>query len=253
MSLTNGIGKIDCRFVVNLTLSFVAITLMHIVHESTAKAAEINPELFSIDDKPFGVSMGDWLAQYWNWTASIARTEHPRYDTTGEKCGIDQNGPIWFLDAPVEQGSTARTIPCAIPSDKAIFIPLLTGECDYSEIKTDEGVTKCSQEGNNGGNIRLNIDAQPLFEIKATSEDDYAKNRVLTDFFNLTLVPDNIWEAPSGTFKARADGYFAILKPLPPGEHLVNFDTLVISPMDSSINYHISVYYKLSIIDNTSR
>jgi hypothetical protein len=253
MNLANGIRKIACKFAVNLILTFLAINLMYLSLEPTAKAIDIISPLFSMDDKPFGVSMEDWLARYWNWTASIAKIEHPRYDTTGEKCGIDQNGPIWFLDAPVGEGSTVSTIACAIPSDKAIFIPLLTGECDYGIVKTDAEVTKCSQEGNNGGNIRLSIDAQYVILFKATNEVDYSKNRILTDFFNLTFVPGNIWEVPSGTFKARADGYFAILKPLTPGEHLVNFDTLMINPNDSVYNYRTSVSYKLSIMNNASR
>ncbi len=47
-------------------------------------------------------------------------------DTTGQFCGVNQRGPVWFLAGTI---SSSPAVPihrtCAIPSNKFIFVPVL--------------------------------------------------------------------------------------------------------------------------------
>ena len=77
------------------------------------------------------------------------------------KCGVNQNGPVWFLDPPFGKPKDSKS--CSIPEGKAIFLPLIVAICGKvdSEVKTEEGITSCAKEGNNYGNIKLYIDGKP--------------------------------------------------------------------------------------------
>ena len=45
------------------------------------------------------------------------------------------------------------------------------------------------------------------------------KYRATSDVFNMTIAENNAFQSPSGIFPAMADGFFAFLEPLLPGEH----------------------------------
>jgi hypothetical protein len=232
-----------CSFVSAITV----LSFFYIFSITFAFGVENASALYDTDSTPFNLSRPEWLTKFWNWTASISESVHPRNDETGERCGVAQNGPVWFLDAPVGEGSISRTVTCKIPSDKAVFIPLLTGECDYSEEKTDEDVTKCAKEGNDGGIIELSVDGKRLISINGTTQNDYSTSRVLSDFFNIRYNSSNLWDLPADTFRGRADGYFEILKPFPLGEHTIHLKTRVISPHSVDYNYVLDMTYKLIV------
>jgi hypothetical protein len=181
--------------------------------------------------------MDEWLIRYWNWFGSIDWNFHPRNDKIGEYCGTNQNGPVWFLDFLIEGPKPLNiTKDCTIPEGKAIFIPSHVGECDRSERMdnitgrlspySDEEITKCAIEGNNGGHIELRIDGVDFYNGRHETKDPNAfpeelRYRTTTDFFNLTLGVNNDFHVRPGTYKAKADGYFAIVQPLPIGNHTI--------------------------------
>ena len=63
----------------------------------TVLADEINPGLYSPNSKPFGLTLADWTVKWWQWFIAIPNSQHPFGDSTGEKCGVGQAGPVWFL------------------------------------------------------------------------------------------------------------------------------------------------------------
>lgn len=210
---------------------------------NTAMADSINPGLFSRDSSPYGVPYGEWLAKWWNWTLSIPATQHPRDSYTPEKCAVNQEDPVWFL-ADQLGGREERT--CTIPSGRAILIPLLVGECDSSipELRSDQDLRRCAMAGNEHGVIEAAVDG-----IKLKNPEQY---RTQSGFFNATIVEGNIYEAPSGTFRGFADGFFVILEPLPPGKHDVDLKVSVLNPMHPSYNYNADWTYHLIIEPRTN-
>jgi hypothetical protein len=198
----------------------------------------MNPGVFSKDSTPYGIPYGDWLAKWWQWTFSIPTAQHPRDAYTPEKCVLNQKGPVWFL-ADQLTGEEERT--CTIPAGKAIFAPLLVGECDYSlpDVKSDESLRRCAMAGNEYGVIEATVDG-----IKLKSLEQY---RTQSGFFNITIPKDNIYNGPAGTFRALADGFFVFLEPLPPGKHDVHLKVSVLNPRVQEYNYNADWTYHLII------
>ena len=188
-----------------------------------------------------------------DWTASMPQDIHPRGDITGKNCGNYQNGPVWFLNQPVEV-STKKGIYCEIPAGKAIFVPLQVGECDKTVLRdpTDQEISICAKNGNQPGNIDFAIDGKPLVVIKelSMSKEQYRLYRTTTDFFNITFVKDNIFEnATSGVHRAQADGYFAIVKPLPLGDHSMTLKINVFLTRPDP-ETHIDVSFNIKVVNN---
>ncbi len=206
-------------------------------------ADSINPGVFSKDSEPYGIPYGDWLAKWWQWTFSIPTAQHPRDEYTPEKCAINQEGPVWFL-ADQLGGREERT--CSIPAGKAIFVPLLVGECDYSlpDVKSDEDLRRCSMAGNEYGVIEATVDG-----VKLKSLEQY---RTQSGFFNITIPEDNIYGSRAGTFRALTDGFFVFLEPLPPGNHDVHLKVSVLTPIEQQYTYNADWIYHLIIANPTN-
>ena len=261
------------RNVLTACLLFIAaflISAIENVQSSDSQPVQSLPSLFPHDSKPFNVTMGVWLERYWNWVGSIDQNLLPRNDKNGENCGINQNGPVWFLDFHIPEGGAINsTKNCEIPEGKAIFIPSHVGEVDQSErpngpLYTDKEITDSVIDGNNDGHVSLEIDGVEFFDGHPTknSIEEYSLYRTITDFFNLTYVEDNIWgkEVPKGTYRAQADGYFSIVKPLSAGNHTIELHSDTTKPNvpltdePNPDNYIVDQTWHIKIISaNSSR
>src|SRR5262249_51293010 len=56
-----------------------------------------NPMLFPKDSRPYGRTMSRWAELTWSYIYGIDINRNPFFDITGEFCGVDQHGPVWFL------------------------------------------------------------------------------------------------------------------------------------------------------------
>ncbi len=202
-------------------------------------ADSINPGVFSLDSAPYGISYKEWITRWWQWNLEIPKDDHPRLDKTGEKCSVGQEGPVWFLTDIAESGKVTRT--CIIPAGKAILFPILSGECDYGEanIKTDEALRQCAIAGNEFGVIGATIDGVRLKNLE--------QYRIQSDFFNIKIVENNIYDVDAGTFKAMVDGFFVFLEPLPPGKHDIHFTVSVSNPLEPSYDHAKDTTYHLIV------
>jgi hypothetical protein len=215
-----------------------SVIIMLVPYPTSVRADDINPGVFSKDSTPYGSPYNEWVGKWWNWTFSIPKEEHPRDDFTPEKCNANQEGPVWFL-ADQLGGREERT--CNIPAGKAILIPLLTGECGYDvpEVKNDEDLRRCAMRGDEYGVIEATVDG-----VKLKNLETY---RAQSGFYNSTQVEDNIYDGPSGMYRAFADGYFVFLEPLPAGKHDVNLKVSVLNPIAPTYNYNADWTYHLNI------
>ena len=223
--------------IIILALSTFSSTTLFISADS------MNPGVFSKDSTPYGIPYGDWLAKWWQWSFSIPTAQHPRDAYTPEKCAINQEGPVWFL-ADQLGGQEERT--CTLPAGKAIFVPLLVGECDYSipDVKSDEALRRCAIEGNEYGVVEATVDG-----VKLKNLEQY---RTQSGFFNITIPEDNIYGLHAGNFKALSDGFFLFLEPLPPGKHDVHLKVSVLNPVKQQYNYNADWTYHLIIAKPTN-
>jgi hypothetical protein len=136
-------------------------------------------------------------------------------------------------------GKVERT--CTIPTGKAILFPVQSGECDYGDptVKTDSDLRQCTIEGNDYAVIGATVDGVRLKDLE--------QYRIQSDFFNITIPADNIYDVNAGTFKAMSEGFFVFLEPLSPGRHDIHFTTNVLNPVKPSYNHAIDTTYHLIV------
>jgi hypothetical protein len=225
-----------------LLLSFIGIVLQISVSQAVASSVSSTEQLtYQVDSEPFGVSYEDWTAKWWQWLLSIPTADSPAVDTTGEHCGVGQNGSVWFL-AGTTGGKNVRT--CTIPSGTAILIPVLNSECstaEFPELTTEEELYSCAKN--------FQDQTQQLeFVIDGTNFEQVEIPRIVSPLFNVTFPEDNIFGAPAGMTKAVSDGNWVFLKPLSEGEHEIISKGLSLDVTTTATNTFVSdVTYQLSV------
>jgi hypothetical protein len=131
-----------------------------------------------------------------------------------DRCDIG-SGDVVFL-AGTTGGSATRS--CTISSQQSILVPLINVECSTVEGngRTPAELNKCARDlADQFTNLSLVIDGVPV--------SDLAKFRVGSPVFTFTSVAGNVFGIPAGTTRAVADGYWALIRPLPVGTHTISF------------------------------
>jgi hypothetical protein len=198
-------------------------------------ADELNPGIHSLNSSPYGISLPMWTTKWWQWFISIPNNQHPFADTTGDKCGTNQEGPVWYLTGSA--GNVVRN--CVIPSDKAIFFPILNTECSYSEspeLKTEKDLRKCAVTSNNNADLKAILDNRLIKSID--------KYRVTSPLFNVTYPSDPVFPTNSNFSQAVSDGWFIMLEPLKPGSHQLKFAASQPMPSTTAMNVTYNIMSK---------
>jgi hypothetical protein len=224
-----------------LSRSLAIISVLVIVcYPSSAEPSITEPKVFSANSSPFGIPFSEWAIKWWQWHISIPKAEHPRENPESTYCPVGNDGPVSFLTHSI-QGISEQV--CNIPAGNAILISVSSGECDSDEIKSgeDAALRKCASEGNEHAAFEVTVDGKSV-NIHPTNE-----NRTQTRFFNITIPRDNFYEVNPGTYKAIVDGYFALLEPLPKGEHTLRVRASVSNPLDPSFNFANDAIYHLRV------
>jgi len=227
----------------NSTLSALALRSLlaaaivaALVATSSAQAAGRNPNpgVLPINSNPYGMSYGDWGGAWWAWVLSIPKAENPNFDTTGEFCHVGQEGPVWFL-AGNFGGENTRT--CTVPAGKALFFPIINNVYwspeDLAFVKdviapsqgwdltglTDEEILRMGVNWatDHATALSVTIDGVPVVNPWQYRAESSAFTLELSD-----ALAD--FGYPAGTrTPSVSDGYWIMLRPLPAGEHTINF------------------------------
>lgn len=187
-----------------------------------------------------GKTLGQYSAEWWQWTNSMPASQSPLQDTTGEKCAVGQRGDVWFLAGTYGSGKVSRY--CEIAKEKYIFFPVInmvywppdgeTGECQDMQrgaaLNNDELLQ-----------IVVELDGQPISNARSHRE----KTDACFDFY--ARVPREL--NPPKAYPAASDGYWIMLKPLPVGQHILRYTASYNRPqgaygdMVQNIEYRIKV------------
>jgi hypothetical protein len=159
-----------------------------------------------------GRSQAEWSQRWWQWAGSFDDQDSPVADTTGEKCRSGQSGKVWFLAGTYEARRTTRT--CTIPRDTYLFFPLINYVVTPGEASTSCGsVTADARQATEDiSGLVLEVDGQRVADLKRYRQASPG----CFDMGALMLPRARIY--PSA-----ANGYYAMLAPLPPGRHVLNF------------------------------
>jgi hypothetical protein len=209
------------------------------------QADSINAGVYSLGEKPNGLTYGNWTAKWWQWFVSIPQDVNPAGDFTGKYCGQNQNGPVWFLTGTFG-GTAERT--CEIPAGKAILFPLLNTECSYlenPELKTESELLTCAKQAQDSGSITMSA------TVDGTQLKNLEKYRVESQLFDLAFPENNVFSVAPGKTKAVSDGFWVFLEPLPSGNHEIDHSGSVLDPSGAN-NFNTQAKYHLIVKEPTN-
>lgn len=195
------------------------------------------------------------LSQEWlRWAMALPDSTGPIIDETGEACDLGQAGKVWFL-AGTYGGSVERD--CTIPANKALFFPLLNRWVVPSPESVDEPhelegflawvPTYFDGHRQRTCELTLRIDGEDILpDTESLDAELYVE---VLEPFDIELNDDNWasqWGKPGGHYAVSVvDGHWALLEPLAPGEHTLEFGGIICDEettyFESMVTYHLVV------------
>jgi len=163
------------------------------------------------------------LAKAWiRWVFAMPASTGPIGDTTGASCGMGQDGPVWFL-AGSSGGPVTRD--CTIPHGKKLFFPLVNanwpmfdGEAEDEELVA-ERIAFFDSVHEKTCALTLRIDGEDVFE---GGLEEMVEELWVESYNPFELLIDGEWVgAPTGLYDMMGGGYYARIKPLSPGDHVL--------------------------------
>ncbi len=183
-------------------------------------------------------------AAWWQWVSIEPPATNPGTDTTGEFAGLNQVGITWFLAGAFGGVPQPVTRSLSIPAGTELFFPIVNVGWFMGPIGHPLGDIYTEEQMRQGL-----FDAINAFEGKITCTLDGADIpavRTQSPTFTLTLYSDdNIFgglanDAPAGYFSPTvSDGYWAMLEPLPLGQHILHFTAT--DGWSQDVTYNIDV------------
>jgi hypothetical protein len=209
--------------------------------------------MYARNANPFDITWEKWAAIWCNWQLSIPRTIHPAIDEIGRNCNQNQDNPnVWFLTGTFGNSVVIRR-SCAVPKERAILFPIIYKEDSFAEDKDlcneFELMSRARDFAEHVIHLRTTIDGEDLHDLY--------KNRIQSEFFDLTFPAQCVYDVEPGLTRSVCDGYWIFLKPLPVGEHEIHFTGIGLLPKDDIVTEQIkndSVYAPFrNYIDRYSR
>jgi hypothetical protein len=157
----------------------------------------------------------DLAARWWQYVSSIPAAGSPFYDET--KCGVGQQGDIWNLVSTAPHTETLgdpTELHCTIPTRTKIFVQLFSQFCIAFPGETQQ---------EQPGFCATGLDAPILLRLVIDGKErGRLIDRRTSGWFTMHIADDDVYPGlPGGFYRSVADGYYALLPPLEPGDHEV--------------------------------
>jgi hypothetical protein len=221
------------------------------IPEIEAKDRNQNPGILPPSARFGGLSYGEWLMRFNQWSFSIPAPQNPLLLGNEAFISTDQPHQLWFL---------ANTLPVVdrhftVPAGKALYAVIFAGEWDNSIcIDPDTNYTVDQLRAIAKSTIDSFTDIQ--VEVDGVSVNNVTQYRATTPAFFSTLPENNIAQAQGcadalpGTYGPMVgDGYALILAPLPVGEHTIHETGVFhVDPSDPSKDINVEVLWRLTVI-----
>ena len=167
-----------------------------------------------------GKTIAEWSTNWWRWAAALAPPGDPFTDSSGQFANVNQSGPVFFL-AGSPGGDNSRRFE--VPTNTYVLVPLRVGEWSQLELGFDKTALQIRQAAQQQAN---QIDGlQATLDGTAISEAVLFTHREESPDFNFVAVANNQiginGVGDSGI--AVADGFFLMLDPLTPGDHVLTY------------------------------
>jgi len=181
-------------------------------------------EILPPDELWAGATRGEWDARWWQWAASMPEEVNPNFDTTGERCGYGQSGPVFFTPASFTFEPNEPGLTCVVAEGTAIYVPVIGTECSTVEPppffgRDEDELRACATAG---------VDEVVEYSATVNGQDvgDLEAYRTSSPLFTLTLAENNLFGVEPGVAQAVSEGYSFIIAPPPPGEYEITGSTM---------------------------
>jgi hypothetical protein len=182
------------------------------------------------DARVAGKTQEEWSREWWQWAGSFQWNASPVADESGALCTNGQRGDVWFLAGTYDTGRTIRT--CTVPRGKYLFFPLV----NYMVMPRENSLATCEDMARKAALITDGAQRLVL-EIDGHVYGDLLQHRLPTrECFDLGARAT----PPARVYPTAGNGYYVMLRPLPPGKHEINFGGILPS-MLQAVTYALVV------------
>jgi hypothetical protein len=192
-----------------------------------------------------GKTYSQWSAIWWRRALSIPKARNPFLQKGRANCGIGRDDVRFLFGTFATTTTSSGDIVgkarrrCTIPRGTRLFLPTLNAECSTAEGngKTTAKLRACARaliDPVRRRDLRLIVDGVRLRSF-----------RVGSPLFRVRLPRHNVLGVRAQKTKAVANGFWAMLAPLPRGRHRVTFGgSVAISP---TATFTTRVTYRLRV------
>ena len=159
----------------------------------------------------------DYVNEWWQWAHSMPQVVSPVKDRTGKRCGVNQEGPVWFLAGGYGSSKISRT--CSIPAGKHIFFPVIN--MIYYPQDGDNTPTCDAMKQNASLNNQFLTSFKVVVDGHEYVNPAYFRVGSKHCFDLLGKIPRE--HNPPIVYPAASDGYWVMLKPFSPSTHKIWF------------------------------
>ncbi|WKE67160.1 hypothetical protein PVT67_07965 [Gallaecimonas kandeliae] len=184
------------------------------------------------------VSQEQYAVAWWQWQKSVPGPASPYADVTGHRCDYNQKGPVWFLASAPNGQKVDRY--CNVPAGKFLFVPMLSmlAAPNFENQYPCETMQQAVQVSwPLIKELSLQVDGQDMGNL-APFKQSSRQCFDLLGAVSRDRLPPKI--TPSAT-----EGYWVMVKPLPPGEHKLSIRSRYEAgdgEQVQNIDYTINIY-----------
>jgi hypothetical protein len=164
--------------------------------------------VFAPQSYPYGLSYSQWAVRWSQWAFGTPTPQNALADPAN--CNVNQRGPVFMLPAATGPGVVATcTVPAGEPMLLAPAGSLYTPGDGLNTYPQLLAAAKAEVDGLTGVSASLDGTSLPTQPFRTASP------------FVLFLPSNNILGMSGGPTRAAIDGYFLMLRALPPGTHVI--------------------------------
>ncbi|MGB3315456.1 MAG: hypothetical protein WBB85_13665 [Albidovulum sp.] len=219
------------------------LAAMLLVSGPAASEGVPHADIYVVDlgEKVDGLSLNAYVNEWWQWAFSMRQSESPVSDLTGEYCGVNQRGPVWFLAGGYGTSKINRT--CPVPEGRHIFFPVIN-LIEYTEPGSEKSCdsVRAHVAENNARYVYVKV------RLDGSEVTNAERFRLASSecFDPLLRVPEAF--NPPSFAPAATDGYWMMVRPLPVGHHTLEFRAFYTNPDEELGDMVQNITYDLMIL-----